>query len=249
VNYRQVRDRVFGDIYLQYKLNSNFNVKMTVRKSLLNLSYENIIPSILERSAGQTGVFASYATGQRRIDNMTYELLASFTKKFLKKLDVSANAGGSYLRSKDTRIDMSTRNGLNVPDLYAIANSKDDAALTNDRFKEETRAVFATGDFEWNRTFSATWAVRNDWYSTLTQGQNSILSYSFGGAVVFSEYTKSSLPWLSFGKVFGSWGKKPTALRVYENNFLYSVNQNQWDGNYLIATPNTLVDPSEQIRT
>jgi hypothetical protein len=82
VNYRQLRDRVFGDIYLQYKLNSNFNVKMTVRKSLLNLSYENIIPSILERSAGQTGVFASYATGQRRIDNMTYELLASFTKKF-----------------------------------------------------------------------------------------------------------------------------------------------------------------------
>ena len=243
INYRQLRDRVFGDIYLQYKLNNNFNIRTTVRKSLLNLSYENIIPSILERSASQTGIFATYATGQRKIDQMTYEVLASFNKKFIEKLDVSANAGGSYFRAKDTRVDMSTRNGLNVPDLYSIANSKDDAVLTNDRLKEETRAVFATGDFEWNRTFSATWAVRNDWYSTLANGQNSVLSYSFGGAVIFSEYTKTSLPWLSFGKLFGSWGKKPTALQVFQNNFLYTVNQNQWGTNYLIGTPNTLVDP------
>ena len=246
INFRQLRDRAFGDVFLQYKLNSNFNVKLTVRKSLLNLQFENITPSILQASAGQTGVFATYATGQRKIDEMNYELLASFNKKFIKKFDVSVNAGGNYMRFKDTRVEMSTRNGLNVPDLYAIANSKDDAILVNNRLREQQRAAFATGDFEWNRTFSATWAVRNDWYSTLAKGQNSILSYSFGGGIIFSEYTKTSMPWLSFGKVFGSWGKKPTTLNIYENNFLYEVNQNQWGTNYLIGTPNTLVDPSTQ---
>jgi TonB-linked SusC/RagA family outer membrane protein len=246
IDYRQVRDRVFGDLSLQYKLNNNFSLKATLRKSLLNLSFENIIPSILEKSASQTGVFATYATGQRRIDETNYEVLASFNKKFIEKLDVSANAGANYFRMKDTRVEMSTRNGLNVPDLYAITNSKDDPVLANDRFKEEQRSVFATGDFEWNRMVSATWAVRNDWYSTLTKGQNSILSSSFGVGFIFSEFTKTSISWLSFGKVFGSWGKKPTALGIYENNFLYSVNQNQWNGNFLMATPNTLVDPSTQ---
>jgi len=54
------------------------------------------------------------------------------------------------------------------------------------------------------------------------------------------------LPWLSFGKVFGSWGKKPTALGVYQTNFLYGVAQNQWNykgSNYfLMSTPNGAVD-------
>jgi len=246
INNKQVRDRVFGDIYLQYKLNSNFNVKMTVRKSMLNLLYENITPTILEKSAGQTGILASYGTGEYRVDQMNYEGLASFTKKFLKKLDVSANAGANYMRFRDTRTEMSTANGLNVPDLYAISNSKAQPNTANRRDQEEQRSAFATGDFEWNRTFSATWAVRNDWYSTLAKGQNSILSYSFGGAVVFSEYTKSSIPWLSFGKVFGSWGKKPTALKIFQNNFLYTVNANQWNGNFLMTTPDALIDQSVQ---
>lgn len=246
INFRQVRDRVFGDIYLQYKLNNNFNIKTTIRKSLLNTSFENIVPSIIERSAGQTGVLASYSTGQTRTDEMNYEILASFAKKFLKKLDVSANAGGNYFRFKQTQVAMATVNGLNVPDLYSIANSKAQPTTANGRFKEETRSLFATGDFEWDRTFSATWAVRNDWYSTLAQGQNSVLSFSFGGAIIFSEYTKTALPWLSFGKVFGSWGKKPTSLGIFANNFLYGVNPNQWNGNFLMSTPNNLVDPSVQ---
>lgn len=244
INYRQLRDRAFGDVFLQYKLNSNLSFKATVRKSLLNLSHENIIPTILELSGLQTGILADYTTGQRRIDEMNYEFLTSYANKFLKKLDVSANVGANWFRYKDTRVDMTTVNGLNVPNLYAISNSKADPALTNDRFREEQRAVFATGDFEWDRTFSVSWAVRNDWYSTLAAEQNDVLSTSAGASVVFSEFTKDALPWLSFGKVFGSWGKKPTALGIFQNNFLYSVNQNQWGTNFLVATPNSLIDPT-----
>ncbi|WP_421019331.1 hypothetical protein, partial [Klebsiella pneumoniae] len=59
-----------------------------------------------------------------------------------------------------------------------------------------------------------------------------------------SEFTKNSISWLNFGKVFGSWGKKPRDLRVYANNFLYSVNANQWAGNFLMTTPDQLIDPN-----
>ena len=244
LDYKQLRDRLYGDVFLQYKINKNLNVKATIRKSLLNTSYENIVPSIIEASAGQTGTLAGYATGQRRIDEMNYELLASYSQKFLNKLDVSVNAGANWMRFKDSRVDMSTTNGLNVPDLYAISNSKGQPSLNNARIAQEQRSVFATGDFEWDKTVSFSWALRNDWNSTLPAGNNSLLSPALGAGFIFSEFTKESISWLSFGKVFGSWGKKPTSLTAYQNNFLYSVNQNQWNGNFLIATPNTLVDPS-----
>jgi hypothetical protein len=89
-----------------------------------------------------------------------------------------------------------------------------------------------------------TWAVRSDWYSTLPQGNNRLISPSLGAGFVFSEFTKNSLPWLNFGKVFGSWGKKPRDISVYANNFLYGVNANQWAGNFLMSTPDQLIDPS-----
>lgn len=244
LDYQQTRDRLFGNAFLEYKLNQKFMARVTVRKSLLNLSYENIIPTILEVSAGQTGILADYSTGQRRINEMNYEGLISYNDKFLDKLEVSVNAGGNLMKYTDTRVDMSTVNGLNVPELYAISNSKDQPSLTNDRKKEQNRALFAFGDLEWDKTFSVTWAIRNDWYSTLFQGSNSLLSPSVGASIAFSEFTKNHIPWLSFGKVFASWGKKPTALGIYDNNFLYSVNANQWDGNFLMTTPNTFVDPS-----
>jgi hypothetical protein len=59
----------------------------------------------------------------------------------------------------------------------------------------------------------------------------------------FSDLTKNALPWLSYGKVFGSWGKKPTSLSVYENNFAYTIAQNQWNGNFLTTVPGAGITP------
>lgn len=244
VNYQQQRDRVFGDVSLTYKLNKNLRFKGTVRKNQLVTAYENIIPSALETSGAQTGVLASYATGSTNYNEMNYEFLTNFSKKFIDKLDVSANVGANWLRTNYTTNTASTVNGLNVPDLYAVSNSKANPSIGNTREKEEQRSFFANGEFEWDRFVSLSWAVRGDYYSTLFAGDNRLISTAFGGSFVFSEFTKKSLPWLSFGKVFGSWGQKPTALSIYRNNFLYGVNQNQWNGNFLMTTPDGLVDPT-----
>ena len=254
LDYTQVRDRVYGDVSLKYSVNRNISFKATVRKNQLNTTYENIIKSIIEQSALQTGYLASYSTGQTRSDIMNYELLGSYSNKFFKKLDVSANAGGNLTRTRFNDVTMSTRNGLSVPELYAITNSKDAINYGNTRQRTKTRSLFAVGDFEWDKIVSLTWAIRNDWYSTLpgpsgsgifrTKGNNSLFSPSIGAGFVFSEFTKTALPWLSFGKVFGSWGKKPTSIGVFESNFLYSIGANQWNGNILTTTPDRLIDPN-----
>ncbi len=240
---KQNRQRLFGDVSLKYKLNSHFYVKGTVRKNQFTRSYENIFTSELAASATQTGDLPSYATGYFNYQEDNYELLAGYSQRF-GDLDVSATIGGNKLSIRDFALEGSTAKGLNVPGLYALSNSKAQPNIGNTRKLSETKSLFATGDFEYKKFASVTWAVRSDWYSTLPSGNNRLVSPSLGAGFVFSEFTKSSLPWLNFGKLFGSWGKKPRDLTVYDNNFLYDVNPNQWNGNFLMTTPDVLLDPA-----
>ncbi len=244
INDVQVRDRIYGDVFLKYTVNSNISLRATVRKNELNTSYENITKSVLQASALQTGLFAGYGTGQTRSDIMNYELIGQYHKNFFSKLDVNATVGGNWNRTKYQDVTMSTRNGLSVPDLYAITNSAAAINYGNTRQRSEVRSLFGTGAFEWNKLVSVTWALRNDWYSTIAKDHNSLFSPSLGASFVFSELTRNSLPWLTFGKIFGSWGKKPTSIGVYVNNFSYGVNANLWGTNFLMSTPDALVDPS-----
>lgn len=244
VNNLQSRDRFFGDFYFQYKMNNHFNVKATVRKNQITSFYENIQTSLLEKSAGQTGVLAGYATGESYYREYNYEALGSYNNNFLdNRLAVNLNAGANVLDIESKSHDLSTSNGLNVPDYYAINNSKAQPSVSNGRSNSKVNSLFGGGDIEWKKFISATFSVRNDWYSANPPDKASLLSFAVGTSFIFSEFTKNSLPWLSFGKVFGSYGKKPRPLATYQNNFGYSTGQFLWNGNFLMTTPNAAVSP------
>ncbi len=239
----QNRQRMFGDVSVKYKLNNHLYAKGTVRRNQLTSSSENVLTSELAASATQTGDLASYSTSYSSYVEDNYELLVGYNQRF-GSFDVSATIGGNKLSIRQTGLSGATAQGLNVPGLYALSNSKAQPSLGNTRNNWETKSLFATGDFEYKKFVSLTWAVRSDWYSTLLIGNNRLISPSVGAGFVFSEFTKDALPWMNFGKVFGSWGKKPRDLGVYANNFVYGVNANQWNGNFLMGTPDQLKDAS-----
>jgi TonB-linked SusC/RagA family outer membrane protein len=241
----QSRDRFFGDFFFQYKMNNHFNVKATVRKNQITTFFENKTTSTLEKSAGQSGWLARYATGETYYREYNYEALANYNNSFVgNKLAVNVTGGANVLDIEQKSVSMSTVNGLNVPDYYAINNSKSQPSISNGRSNEKVNSLFASGDVEWNKYASVTFAFRSDWYSAnVPTSDASLFSPSVGLSFVFSEFTKSSLPWLTFGKVFGSWGKKPRPLTPYRNNFGYSTGQFLWSGNFLMTTPNGGVAP------
>ena len=88
LDYRQRRDRLYGDVFLNFKLNNHFNVRGTVRRDQSDYYYENKTKSILEKSGSQTGLKAGYGTGQRYQTEMNYELIASYNNTFFKDLSV-----------------------------------------------------------------------------------------------------------------------------------------------------------------
>lgn len=236
------RNNLRGNVSLIYKMNNNFRVKASIRKNQQTDHYENIFNSLLESSGLQTGTLATYQTGEINEQRYDYELVGSFNKSF-GDFNVSVNGGGNIFKYELNDLRANTNGGLNVPGLYSLNNSKNPATITNARVKEQVNSLFSQGDIEYKKIASISFAVRNDWGSTLSDNKPSLFYPSAGASVVFSELIKTRPSWFTFGKLFGSWGKKPQSLAVYATNFTYAVQQFQWNSNFLMATPNNFPDP------
>lgn len=243
INNKNIRDRLFGDLSLTYKITNDLKIRATYRKNQLNTNTENRTYSILESSATQTGLKAGYYTDQTYSNRENFEGLLSYSKK-IKDFSVTANAGFDIMRANYKDIKSNTNGGLNAPDFFALSNSKDPISYSNYREESKYRAGFVRGDIGWKNMLFAEFTLRKDYFSTLRAEDNGILSKSFGASFVFSDLTKNALPWLSFGKIRASWGEIPQSLPAYKVGFNYGISQNQWSGNFLMATPNTLIDPA-----
>jgi len=249
------RDRLYGNIALTYKLNNDFNIKATYRKQQVTSFTENIVAYPLEQSAVQTGVKSSYYTQNTYSNRENVELLAAYHKQ-IKDFTVDANAGTDAFNWTYKDNSVQTNNGLTIPNLYTVNNSVDPVTLVNNRVHEQYNAVFGTASFGWKEALFLNGTLRNDWFSTLPSSQNSVLSKSFGGSFIFSEFLKSQSSWLSYGKLRASWGEIPRALGFTASygddpfgayrypGSAYTVNANKFKGNLLMTSPDQYVDPT-----
>lgn len=240
LDQRQRRDRLYGDVYLNFKLNSHFNIRGTVRRDQSNYYFENKTKSILEKSGSQTGLKGGFGTGERYQNETNYEAIASYNNTFFKDLGVNLLAGGNVFTFIRKDLNASTVNGLTIYDLYALSNSVASPAISNSRLEQRINSVFASGDIEYKKFISATFALRQDYASTLPKANNKLFYPSAGLAFVPSTFTKDALPWLSFAKVYGSWGKKPLSLDIYALDLTYPLNANKWGDNTLQSVSNTI---------
>ncbi|WP_336516848.1 SusC/RagA family TonB-linked outer membrane protein [Pollutibacter soli] len=239
----QNRNRFWGDIGVTYKIDNHFRVRGTVRRNQLDTYNEGITTSLLEQSALQTGVLAGYATSATTLRRTDYELLGLYNQTF-GDFGVNAQVGGNIFTYQYQDVFANTNQGLNVPDLYAISNSKATPSIGNSRLRQQINSAFASADLEYKKLASINFAVRNDWNSTLPESQGSLFYPSAGATFAFSELFGNKPGWFNFAKVFGSWGKKPVALDIYQSNFTYGVNQFLWGTNFLMGTPNNYPDPN-----
>lgn len=247
-NIRNVNsnDRLYGDISLTYKITPDLRIKGTYRKQQNTTWNEGVITSALQNSATQTGIKAFYGSANTYSNRRNIELMAAYSKK-VGDFSINGNVGMDLFKWNYKDNGASTVNGLNVPDLYAISNSKDQASYYNSRTVERYNAVYAIANLGYKNFVFADLTLRKDWYSTLPPDNNGILSKSFGMSFVFSDLVK--IPALSFGKLRASWGEVPTAIGTSSTTFgayrypgfAYAPGA-LWGSYFPMTTPNTLVD-------
>ncbi len=252
-NLTNQRDRLYGDVSLTYNVTNDLKIKGTYRKQQNNVWSEDKFSSDLFNSGLQTTgneprAKGYYATNQSYSNRRNLELIASYSKQ-IKDFSVDVNAGADFFKWVSKSNGAATNNGLNVPNLYTTANSRDAASIFNGRTEEKYNAVFTRGSVGFRKFLYGEFTLRNDWFSTLPPADNDVLSKSFGLSFVFSDLIRDVTPWLSNGKLRASWGEIPQTLGtgttfgayVYPG-FAYGVGQFQWNGNFLMGTPDQLVD-------
>ncbi|MEO1050313.1 MAG: SusC/RagA family TonB-linked outer membrane protein [Bacteroidota bacterium] len=191
------RDRVFGNVALTYNILDELKITGFLRN-------DTFVQEIGER-VGSGGLnLDSYRNELIKGVETNYEFLAEYNKTF-DIISVQATLGGNIRKNTYDRSLQQTVGGLSTPDYYDIAASIDRPTLDTYRTANEVRSLYGTASVGYNEFVYLDFTLRNDWSSTLPEGNNSYLYPSVGGSLVFSELINSSI--LSFGKARISWAQ------------------------------------------
>ena len=221
------RDRIFGNVSLKYNIlpwifvQGRFGQDYSSRDEDLN----NFPTGHASRAAAQPGfVNGVYTQESRRFRETNLDFLVSATKSF-GKFEANLTGGGNQLR-RHADINNVQVTDFVIRGLYTVQNgrAKDPQyALT----ESGVNSLYSSAEVSWNKTLYLNGTARNDWFSTLSEANRSILYPSVSGSYVFSE-SLPKLAWLSFGKLRLGYAEVGSdgAVEPYSDQLFYGINAN-----------------------
>jgi TonB-linked SusC/RagA family outer membrane protein len=161
-------------------------------------------------------------------------------------LDFDVSAGGNIRKnSSDTySISGSGDKGFIIPYFYSLSNF----GSRNSSYTyagTQTNSVYYTADLNYKKFLTLSTTGRNDIYSTLKYGNNSIFSPSVSASFIFSELVK--IPGLDYGKLRGSFAQTSGEPKdAYGTDVYYSVSNSingTSSGSFSADLPNLFLKP------
>lgn len=245
--YYMAYEKLWG--YNQNLLNASFvaNYKFTDDlKLMLRSGYDyykdedqirNAIGAISTRGNSTSGRGAMswswnakglYGQNQKWGFTTTNDAILSYNKT-IGKFGLDVLAGGSIRYLEDRQQGSRTRNGINVPGWYSLANAipstvlGQDAIITNFGYsRSQVNSLYGKATLSWDNALFVDVTGRNDWFSTQPKAERSYFYPSIAGSFILSEYIP--LPrWVSMWKLRGSWTVSKYAASMYEINRTYST--------------------------
>jgi TonB-dependent SusC/RagA subfamily outer membrane receptor len=246
-------DRLTGKFLLNFKINDIFSAEVGLRGEGMAWWTEEKVPQygLSSWSGSYYGSEYYYLTGTKDYsqNNLTALLRAA---KTIRSFSFDLAAGLDFCQNIIKANGTKTSEGLLIPDLYTINNSRGVPTVTNLRSAFETRSLFIRSLAGYNDMLFLDLLLRREWHSTLPPETNSIDIKSIGGTFVFSRLI--TIPFVDLGKIRVAWGEIPSGLKPFQYpgiNYTYKINSYywrdnnpyaDWDGNYLTETPNSFAD-------
>jgi TonB-linked SusC/RagA family outer membrane protein len=220
------RDRIFGNVSVKYNIlpwifvQGRFGQDYWSREE----DYNNFPTGHASRALVPGFANGVYTQDARRFRETNLDFLISANKQF-GDFDATLTGGGNQLRRR-ADINNVVVTDFFVRGLYTVQNGRAKDPIYT-LIEQGVNSLYSSAEISWRRTLYLNGTVRNDWFSTLSAANRSILYPSVSGAYVFSENLKN-IPWLSFGKLrigyaeVGSDGSVPP----YSGQLFYAVNAN-----------------------
>ena len=199
VNYQEdTRNRVFGNMSLSYE----FTDWLTVTGRAMTDYYND---RRQERAEIGSVEEPFYEEALREVNESNFDLIANVNTNISDDFSFSGFVGGNIRLNSYHRNEARTQDGLNIPNFFNIANSGGNPRV-DDYFEEKrVNSLFGSASFGYRDFLYLDVTARNDWSSTLPEGNNSYFYPSATGSFVFSELMSSN--WMSLGKVRVGWAQ------------------------------------------
>lgn len=209
------RYRTFGNVALTYKVADWFNVLGRVTLD----TYDNLQE---ERKAfgavGQPG----YNRYNNTFREANFDLIGNFKARISENFSFTGLLGTNLRRNSGKSIYAATNGGLVIPEFYALTNSVSPiTAPSESDVRSAVDGVYANAVFGFRDMVYLDMTLRRDQSSTLPKGKNAFYYPSASLGFVFSELTKETAPWLSYGKIRGNYAEVGGSSGAYQITDVY----------------------------
>jgi TonB-linked SusC/RagA family outer membrane protein len=233
-----VRDRVYGNITARYDITDWLYAQGRIGQDFFSRDSEYNLPTGSQRQSAPPPGFVNgqFVQDMRTFREVNADFLIGMDKTF-GDFGLLVNLGGNQMYR---RLDVNTLLGENfyTRDLYTIGNSS--KITTNYTISErQVNSLYASTELSYKGFLYVNGTARNDWFSTLSPANRSILYPSITGSFVFSQAFANLPNWISFGKVRVAYAEvgSDTDVQPYANNLFYNINQQQFPNSNGIAQP------------
>jgi len=242
------RDRIFGNISVKYNILPWLFIQGRVGQDYWSRDqdYNNFPTGQASRAAAPVGfVNGVYTQESRRFREINTDFLINAFKEF-GDFSVNANFGGNHMQRRSDLNSVQVTDFV-VRDLYTVQNgrAKDPIYDLNER---AVNSLYGSAEFSYKKFLFLTGTVRNDWFSTLSKENRSILYPSVSASYVFTETTGTN-NWLNFGKLRVAYAEVGSDADVgpYSNVLFYGINNNLFGGQP-VGGPNGTNLPNPNLR-
>lgn len=230
------RYRTFGNVALTYKVADWFNILGRVTLDSNDDLQE-------ERLAFGTVGVAGYNRYNRTYREANFDLIGNFKARIAENFSFTGLLGANLRRQSTKSIYAATNSGLVIPDFYALTNSVSPiTAPTETDVRQAVDGVFANATFGFRDMVFLDLTARRDQSSTLPKANNSYFYPSVALGFVFSELTKETAPWLSYGKIRGNYAEVGSSSNPYQITDVYDK-PTAFGSAALFSVPNTKNNP------
>lgn len=242
------RDRIYGNVTMKYDILSWLYIQGRVGQDYFSRDqdYNNFPTGHASRAAAPAGfVNGLYTQDSRRFRETNMDFLLAADKDF-NDIGVNVTFGGNQMRRR------SDLNSVQVTDfvvrgLYTVQNGRTKDP-TYSLLTEQINSLYGSAEISYKRFLYLNGTARNDWFSTLSPENRSIIYPSVSASYVFSESV--NLPkWMNFGKVRLAYAEVGSDSDVgpFSNILFYNINGNLL-ANQPLGAPSSLTLPNPNLR-
>jgi TonB-linked SusC/RagA family outer membrane protein len=235
-----VKDRIFGNARLSYKLTDYLSVFVRSGMDYYTEDQTRIRAKGVESTVEGNGSFQKYT--ESFIEANT-DFLLMFKKDLSQDLALSLNAGGNRM-DQQLRSLTSTAPQLELPGVYNLSNVKSGVQIQTTNYFERKRinSIYGSGQVAFKNYLFLDFTARNDWSSTLPEGENSYFYPSVSLSATLSDIFKLQTPF-SFLKVRASYAQVGSDTNPY-NIQQVLASRSPWGTVLAPTVSQTLLNPS-----